>query len=249
MSRLRTRKEIEFIELNGIPFKVKIHYEYRNSWTVSVGNGTVNIRIPVLLNRKESVKKVQELKAWAKKKILEDPRRFRLDTQKEYKNGDILKVGSEKYFLEIELKDKKSSSARIIDNTIKISVSSNLTKEKQNDHISTLISRCIGGKRLPELWEKIDLLNKRHFGQKVNNIYFKNLKSRWGSCSGKGNINISTRLLFAPEDVLEYVCIHELAHLIMPNHSKKFWALVQKAMPGYKDKIKWLKNNGKSCKF
>ena len=71
----------------------------------------------------------------------------------------------------------------------------------------------------------------------------------WGSCSEKGNINISTRLLFAPEDVLEYVCIHELAHLIEQNHSEKFWQLVKNAMPNYQEKRKWLKENGDSICF
>jgi predicted metal-dependent hydrolase len=55
--------------------------------------------------------------------------------------------------------------------------------------------------------------------------------------------------LVAPEDVLEYVCIHELAHLVEYNHSKRFWSLVEKAMPDYKEKREWLKKNGYKCVF
>ncbi len=83
----------------------------------------------------------------------------------------------------------------------------------------------------------------------MNNIFFKYNTSNWGSCSRKGNINISTRLLFAPEDVLEYVCIHELAHLIELNHSDRFWQLIQQVVPDYKKKIQWLKENTELCKF
>ena len=64
-----------------------------------------------------------------------------------------------------------------------------------------------------------------------------------------GNINISTRLLFAPDDVLEYVCIHELAHLIEHNHSQRFWMLVAQAMPDYTAKETWLKEKGDACRF
>jgi hypothetical protein len=53
----------------------------------------------------------------------------------------------------------------------------------------------------------------------------------------------------APDDILEYVCIHELAHLCEMNHSPRFWALVKKAMPDYKEKEKWLKANGDTCFF
>ena len=51
------------------------------------------------------------------------------------------------------------------------------------------------------------------------------------------------------DDILEYVCIHELAHLIEHNHSDRFWALVEKAMPNFREKINWLKENGHGCSF
>lgn len=180
---------------------------------------------------------------------MENPERLKPDLQKEYNDGDLLKIGDEEYTLKIEFKDKKTSSARLIGHTIQLAISDNLSKEEQNNHISTLISRCIGNKRLPKLQVKIHELNKKHFNQKIKKIFFKYNKSNWGSCSSTGNINISTRLLFAPDDVLEYVCIHELAHLMENNHSKKFWTLVEKAMPDYKEKKQWLKENGDICKF
>jgi len=87
-------------------------------------------------------------------------------------------------------------------------------------------------------WHRADYRYRRDYIERVSNldklknkIFFKNAKSRWGSCSEAGNINVSTRLLFAPDEVLESVCIHELAHLIERNHSEKFWALVEQAMP------------------
>ncbi len=99
------------------------------------------------------------------------------------------------------------------------------------------------------LEEQINKINEIHFNQKINKIFFKSLQSKWGSCSSDRNINISTRLLFAPDDVLEYVCIHELAHLIEQNHSEDFWTLVEKAMPQYQEKEKWLKENGEDIGF
>ena len=65
--------------------------------------------------------------------------------------------------------------------------------------------------------------------------------SRWGSCSGKKSINFSWRLIMADDDVIDYVVVHELAHLTEMNHSKKFWAIVEKILPDYKARQKQLK--------
>ena len=241
--------ETEILEINGTKYPVKIHYEKRNKSRASIRRTTINIRIPSFLKDKEKNEQLEKMKNWAKGKIIENPEKFRPKQQKEYKDSDIVKINDEEFILRIEFKDKKSSSARLAGNTIKLSISDNLSKEEQNTHISSLISRCIADKRLPKLQEKIHKLNKTHFNQTINRIFFKHNKSNWGSCSNAGNINISTRLLFAPDDILEYVCIHELAHLIEQNHSNKFWALVEKAMPNYKEKERWLKENGKLCEF
>jgi predicted metal-dependent hydrolase len=241
--------QTEFLEINGIKYLVKIHYESRSNSRVSIRRTAINIRIPSFLSSAKKNEQLEKMKTWAKNKIMKNPEKFRLKPQKEYKNGDILKIGDEEFALRIEFKDKKGSSARSMGNIIKLSVSNNLSKGEQNDHISSLISRCMAYKRLPKLQEKIYELNEKHFNRKINKIFFKHNKSNWGSCSKAGNINISTRLLFAPDEVLEYVCIHELVHLIEQNHSNRFWMLVETTMPDYMEKEKWLKENGNLCRF
>jgi hypothetical protein len=241
--------KVEYLEVNGTEHLIKVHYENRNNATVSLGRTAINIRIPSFLNREEKFRQLIKMKIWARNKLMENPEKFKPEQQKIYSNGEILKVGNDEYSLRIDYKDKQSSSARIIGNIIQLYISNNIPKERQNKHVSTLLSRCVARKRLPKLQEKINQLNNLHFNQKLNKIFFKHNKSNWGSCSEAGNINISTRLLFAPDDILEYVCIHELTHLIDPNHSDSFWTLVEKAMPDYKEKVKWLKENGNICRF
>jgi predicted metal-dependent hydrolase len=69
-------------------------------------------------------------------------------------------------------------------------------------------------------------------------------KTRWGSCSSNGNLNFTWRLVMAPLEVIDYVVIHELAHLKVKDHSSKFWRLVESIDPQYKSKRKWLRLNG-----
>jgi len=78
---------------------------------------------------------------------------------------------------------------------------------------------------------------------KVNKIKINNAKTRWGSCSKKGNLNFTWRLVMAPLEVIDYVIIHELVHLIHHNHSKTYWFTVAQYMPKYKAYENWLKKN------
>lgn len=65
--------------------------------------------------------------------------------------------------------------------------------------------------------------------------------SFWGHCSTNGNIVISVRLLFAPVKVIDYVLVHELAHLVHHDHSPRFWKVVEQIMPDYEEAEKHLK--------
>lgn len=75
-------------------------------------------------------------------------------------------------------------------------------------------------------------------------ITIRNQKTRWGSCSSKGNLNFNCLLMLMPDKVLDYVVVHELCHLKQMNHSKKFWKEVERYMPDYKNYKKWLNENG-----
>ncbi|GAA5096763.1 SprT family zinc-dependent metalloprotease [Bartonella acomydis] len=81
--------------------------------------------------------------------------------------------------------------------------------------------------------------------RKVKSICYKDTKSRWGSCSIRGNLSFSWRLIMAPKEVVEYVVAHEVAHLIEMNHGPKFWALCEKLYPNSKTYRAWLKENGR----
>ena len=69
-------------------------------------------------------------------------------------------------------------------------------------------------------------------------------KSRWGSCSAKGNLNFNCLLMLAPEEVMDSVVVHELCHLKQMNHSKRFYDEVLRVMPDYRTRQKWLKEHG-----
>lgn len=96
----------------------------------------------------------------------------------------------------------------------------------------------------PILWAKVQSIAKK-VGVNVQKISIKkNLKSRWGSVTKNNTINFNIHLIKAPEDVVEYIVLHELCHLEIKGHSHHYWKLVHRYLPNYQEKIDWLNING-----
>lgn len=80
-------------------------------------------------------------------------------------------------------------------------------------------------------------------GVTYNHVTIRCQKTRWGSCSGKGNLNFNAMLMYVPEEIVDYVVVHELCHRKEMNHSPRFWAEVGKVLPDYKTRRKWLRDH------
>ena len=131
---------------------------------------------------------------------------------------------------------------------IRVRYKSAFIVEKPNGTLDSEVKRAL------ENWlsfrlknDVMDLVNKHapRLQVKPGHIRISDYKTRWGSCSKIGNININWLLILAPRPVLEYVVVHELCHLRYRNHSSEFWNLVAETLPDFPARKRWLTENGR----
>lgn len=241
----KSAKYVSQLAVSGVKLPVNIHVERRQTVTFSLRHTGVTVRIPRGMSDGEWARHAERLRLWVEQVLDKKPALRDAFVEKSYQNGDLLSVGGRQYKIEIEMSARATSTARLIGDTICL----HLSLHAEQKTIKTLLSRIVAADFHPEIAQRIYDINRRTVNRPIHSIALKYSHSRWGSCSRTGNINLSTRLLFAPDEVLEYVIVHELAHLVEANHSDRFWAVVERFMPQYKACEKWLKSHGAKCDF
>ena len=91
--------------------------------------------------------------------------------------------------------------------------------------------------------ERVDFYQRR-IGVTPKSVRIIDLKNRWASCSDRGNLNFHWKIMMTPMRILDYIVVHELIHLIHPNHTEAFWNELDKILPDFKERKEWLRVNG-----
>lgn len=246
MKKLVEKTEWQFGE-NKVP--VIIHRERRHSARASLRKSGLIIRLPTFFNQNQQEEQVEHFRQWAAFQLNKSKAFQTHFKEKNYQNGHTLKVGDRDYLLEIEETDLQTHRGKIKNGVIHLRLSKNDSGEFRQKAIRQILSRVVAADFQETVERRVAELNHTFLRRPVKSVNLKYNSSNWGSCSHAGNINLSTRLLFAPDAVMDYVIIHELAHLVEPNHSDRFWKVVTDIMPDYKEKEKWLRKNWHLCDF
>jgi len=243
--------KIIYIELpNTGRIPVKLVREARRDARASVGKKHLILRRPRRSTAKQDRASWEWFMEWGRKVDAKNQgKQLAHLRQRHYEAGQQLKVGERTYYLDLQEADRKTAAGKIAGHTIYLTLPTGLTGPLRDKTIKTLLSRCVAADFLPAITQRVHQLNRQHFKQSIKEVRLKYNHSSWGSCSSTGNINLSTRLLFAPAGVIDYVIIHELAHRLEFNHSPRFWHIVQQAMPHYQEKEAWLKRHYDQCDF
>lgn len=233
----------EFLKVGQINYPIEYKPVLKATSSVRLKNGVVLLKLSRFAQGGKRDEIVAKFLKWAEKRLQKVEA---LDfITPEYKDGGRIVTHNKIYELVVDVLPGVNSKAVLRQgHFLKIRLNSFLTDSERAKKIKFLTEQVIIKDQTPYLIEVLEELNQMHFQEQVNEIRFKRTNGRFGSCSSKRNINIAYRLLFAPREVFRYVCVHELSHLKEFNHSARFWAWVEMAMPDYKEAEKWLRGRG-----
>lgn len=233
-----------FIEINNGKINYSIVKTKRKTIGITVDrNGKVKVSAPLYVSEKEIREVVQEKTDWIAKKVNEVRKRNLNTVPKEFVSGEEFLYLGEKYTLKIAELDLANPEVLMQTDTIVVYIFKGLTGESRKQVVKeTLVKwyRQCFTEVVEERIEKYSL----HLNVSPRKVVVKDQKTRWGSCSEKGNINLNWRLVMAPIEIIDYVVVHELCHLRIMNHSKDFWNLIESILPNYRENREWLKVNG-----
>ena len=191
------------------------------------------VKAPLFVTDREINKVVQRHRKWIEKNMKTlDMRSRELNKNKFVQGEEFLYLGN---VYSLFIVENQNVPLRF-DNGFFLS--SNMLNEAQKIFVNWY--KAAAYDFIPERVEYISKLS----GLKYRKVGITGAKKRWGSCSAKGNLNFSYRIIMAPVSVIDYVILHELAHTVEMNHSKRFWKIVEEFMPDYKLRRSWLKEKG-----
>jgi predicted metal-dependent hydrolase len=207
---------------------------------VIVDADTITVRAPLEKNGYEIQRIVLDKASW----ILQKQREFRDNIpaiiKPTFKENSTLPYLGKNYGLVIIKNRKSENELQFINGEFVATIKSSKNSERL---IKNLYESWLLNNAQIILKEKVKRCSKKT-GTAVERINIKNLRKRWGSLAkDKKTINLNVNLLKAPDDVIDYILLHELCHAKINDHSHHYWDLVRKYMPSYQEKINWLNSN------
>jgi predicted metal-dependent hydrolase len=217
-------------------FKIdKLVRSKRKTFSIEISkNAELIVRVPIRATDEYINNLIKDKADWIEKHLSKMRSKVEVLKERTYSNGDkILFLGIER---EIVNNFSGKHTLKLNGNQFELSSSSievsKVLFERWFKKIAkdTILSRAIHYSKITDL--------------QFTDFHITSSHTRWGSCSAKNSINFTWRLIMSPLEVIDYVVIHELAHIKQKDHSINFWRLVAKFDPTYKNKVKWLKDNG-----
>ncbi len=206
-------------------------------------NSTVVVLSPYFLDKDKIKEIVQKRARWIIQKQEKIKKLNAEMPKKEFVSGESFPYLGREYRLKvIKSKDKKSCPCKLMSGRFFVEI---------NNKFSGRVASKIVKEKLLEWYierakEKINERSQRYsslIGIIPQKIIIRNQEKRWGSCSYSAALRFNWKVIMAPLSVLDYVIVHELCHLLIKNHSDKFWNKLSSIVPDYKKKRQWLREN------
>jgi len=234
-----TRSSISTTRIQGRELSYQVKWSERaRRLRISVSDAGVTVTLPRGFAARDAERFVQENAAWLDGQLS----RMEKARQKRARQAlpkDVILLRGKPTQVKVIVEADRKARALIREAAGRLQVH---LPEGAGDIKGEVVERALRQMAREELEQAV----ARHAGLmrvKPKAVTIRDQRTRWGSCSTRGTLSFNWRLIMAPNEVMNYVVVHELSHLIEPNHSAAFWKVVAHYYPGYKEARLWLKRN------
>lgn len=220
-----------------VNFKMRANYRIRRTRLVVTPEEGLVVETPHAPTRQKALDVIHKKSTWVLDALKSVEKKQETAQHVKKAKESILIFGKEKL---IKIKQNQSRNFTL-ETANHIYVGFNTPRVK-NQQVRERLSEWLKERAKKYIPLRVKHVNQGRF--KYKKVIIKDHKTLWGSCSSEGNLNFNWRLIMAPQEVSDYIFIHELCHTRHLNHSNRYWKLVETVMPHYTTPEKWLKDYG-----
>ncbi len=218
-----------------IPFPYEIVRSRRKTMVVHVQHQQVQVRAPHFVSDAQIAEFVEKHSQWISRKLSEkaqqDSQRLRLQD-----NGKIFYKGKT---LRLRLFVRAAEAVEVTGTELHV-----YAKRTDERTVAAVLQRWLLAQAKAILPQRTRALAAHlNADTKLKDVVFRKTKTKWGHCTSSGRIQFNWLIMLAPDAIIDYMICHEVSHLLVMNHSAKFWALVESVCPDYRVYVRWLRKH------
>jgi len=222
--------------------RVEVVRSIRRTAALHIIGSDLQVRVPEHVGDERVAAFLQRKRPWIRSKVAEI-RLLPPHRNKELVSGESFPYLGRHYRLKI--KEGHQVGVRLSGGYLKATIRPTDQGEQREARIQQYLQNWYRSRALERLQEKANRYSQQ-IGVTPTGVSVRNFRSRWGSCDKKGQVVFNWNIIKAPHAIADYVVVHELCHLIHPNHSKEFWQLVGRHDSAYAEHRQWLKERGEA---
>lgn len=225
-----------FYDRNAGTIFYEFYRENRDTIEVAImSGGKVRVKAPKQMSEGAVRRFLKEKSGWIREQSENIRERQTQAIRKRFQDGSIF------YYLGVPLRlsPQKARGKSVWRVERNLMIDRNMTSYRKRQE---QLEKWYRKEAKENIESRVGLFSKQ-IGENPNKVTIKTQKKRWGSCSSLRNLNFNWKLIMMPQEIIDYVVVHELCHLKEMNHSKVFWNLVGEVLPDYRIRKEWLKNN------
>jgi len=220
--------------------RVEVVRSVRRTAALHIIGSDLQVRVPEHVGDERVAAFLQRKRPWIRSKVAEI-RLLPPHRNKEMVSGESFPYLGRHYRLKIQ--EGHQVGVCLSGGYLKATIRPTEQGEQRESRIQQYLQNWYRSRALERLQQKANRYCQQ-IGVTPAGVSVRNFKSRWGSCDKKGQVVFNWNIIKAPHAIADYVVVHELCHLIYPNHSKEFWQLVGRHDPAYAEHRQWLKERG-----